>query len=174
MGYTTDFTGSISIDPPLNEEEIEYLKKFRGTRRMNCSQGPYYVDRGGDYGQDSNDKGIVSYNQPPLCQPSLWCQWIPTDNGESMVWDEGEKFYESVEWMQYLIDHFIGLSSAAKDELTFLMPHKLSGRIEAQGEEYGDRWVLVVEDNIASRVDQPRLGQNVTCPCCDEEFQLDA
>jgi hypothetical protein len=47
MGYTTIFDGQISVEPPLNPEEIKYLNKFADTRRMACEQGPYYVDRGG-------------------------------------------------------------------------------------------------------------------------------
>lgn len=29
MGYTTDFDGSIAIEPPLNEAEITYLRSGR-------------------------------------------------------------------------------------------------------------------------------------------------
>lgn len=173
MGYTTDFTGQIEVSPPLNDEEIEYLKKFSETRRMSCEQGPYYVDRGGLFGQDHED-GISNYNSPPAGQPSLWCQWVPTDDGQHIEWNGTEKFYCSVEWMQYLMDHFIGPTPLAAPELDFLQPHTLNGEITAQGEEYDDRWVLKVENNVASRVDQPRIGQKVCCPHCEEEFTLES
>ncbi|HTG59201.1 MAG TPA: hypothetical protein VMG63_07310 [Terriglobia bacterium] len=37
---------------------------------------------------------------------SYYCQWMPSDDGKLLVWDGGEKFYEYVEWLQYLIDNF--------------------------------------------------------------------
>jgi len=55
MGYTTNFDGKIRIEPPLSQEEVKFLNKFNSTRRMDCKQGPYYVDRGGFHGQDHSD-----------------------------------------------------------------------------------------------------------------------
>ena len=172
MGYTTDFTGKISIEPPLSFDEVAFLKKFSESRRMERDQGPYYVDAGGFMGQDRD--GVVNHNMPPCGQPGLWCQWIPSDCGTSILWNECEKFYDSVEWIQYIIDHFIGDNPIAMSELLFLRPHKLSGRIEAQGEEYSDRWTLEVKDNVAKKIYRPRLGEDVECPNCGEEFKLDA
>jgi hypothetical protein len=151
MGYTTEFEGRITIEPPLSVEEIAFLNKFSNTRRMNCKQGPYYVDRGGFAGQD-NDPEIIDYNNPPEGQPGLWCQWVPTDDGTAIEWNGAEKFYNSEEWMQYLIDHFIGQTPRAKSVLPFLGRHTLNGEIEAEGEERGDVWKLVVKDNQVSRV----------------------
>lgn len=146
MGYTTEFWGRIEINPPLSREEVEYLQKFSGTRRMNRQQGPYYVDGEGYRGQD-RDHGIIDYNSPPAGQPSLWCQWVPTEDGTALEWDSGEKFYGSVEWMKYLIDHFVGPRPRAAFQLPFLKGHRLDGTIDAQGEESSDRWRLIVEDS---------------------------
>ena len=79
MGYTTEFEGKIENDPPLSEREIEYLKKFAGTRRMDRAEGPYFVEGTGPHGQ-GRDKGIRDYNRPPEGQPGLWCQWVPTED----------------------------------------------------------------------------------------------
>ena len=150
MGYTTTFIGKINIEPVLNAEEIDYLNKFSGTRRMNRIKGPYYVDNAGMAGQD-HEEDILNYNQPPDGQPGLWCQWVPTEDGSALVWDEVEKFYDAAEWMKYLIEHFLKPGPIAKsiepDRFTFLRGHTLSGVIEAQGEESDDRWDLVVADN---------------------------
>lgn len=77
-------------------------------------------------------------------QPSYYCQWVPTEDGTALVWDEGEKFYGAAEWMQHLIDNFL------RDN------HVLNGEIEAAGEESDDRWKLVVVDNKVS-VKQGRI-----------------
>lgn len=150
MGYTTEFTGSISITPPLSAQEQAYLEKFAGTRRMERTRGPYFVGGTGFAGQ-GHDPDILDYNQPPAGQPGLWCQWVANAEGDALVWDEGEKFYYAPEWMQYLIDHFLGKTPivvALYPELGSLFTgHSLSGRIEAQGEDAEDRWSLIVQDN---------------------------
>jgi hypothetical protein len=64
MGYTTYFDGAVEIDPPLNDEEIEFLTKFAETRRMDRTKGPYYVDGGGFMGQ-KNEPDIINFNRPP-------------------------------------------------------------------------------------------------------------
>jgi len=152
MGYTTEFDGQVSISPPLNAEEIEFLRKFNQSRRMACTQGPYYVDRGGFAGQEDGPD-VIDYNQPPKGQPSLWCQWMPSEDGTAIVWDGGEKFYYAPEWMKYLIEHFVGDAPLAKAALPFLQRHKLNGEIKAQGEDADDQWLLIVEDNKVSVAD---------------------
>jgi hypothetical protein len=69
-------------------------------------------------------------------QPGLWCQWVPTDDGTMIVWDEGEKFYDYVEWLRYLIEHF-------------LRPwgYTLNGAVIWQGEESDDRGRIHVNNN---------------------------
>lgn len=150
MGYNTDFSGSIAIDPPLNSDEIEFLTKFNQTRRMKREKGPYFVDGSGDWGQ-GDDPDILNSNSPPEGQPGLWCQWVPNEDGTALEWDQGEKFYNSYDWMTYLIDHFLKPDCLAKSELSFLQAnHTLNGEIEAVGEEQGDFWKLVVVDNVVS------------------------
>lgn len=153
MGYTTEFRGQINIDPPLNDEEMVYLQRFNETRRMNRTKGPYFVDGKGFHGQD-HEADIIDYNNPPKGQPGLWCQWIPNEDGTALVWDEGEKFYDSVEWMEYIIEHFLAPDAKAKGELDFLQAnHILNGVIKAQGEDFDDRWKMIVENNKV-RVEQ--------------------
>ena len=152
MGYTTDFSGQVNVDPPLNQAEIEYLNKFNRTRRMKRGKGPYFVDGSGWYGQGL-DADVTDYNNPPAGQPGLWCQWRPTDDGTAIEWDGGEKFYNSVEWMEYLIEHFLKPGAVAANELSFLQAnHVLNGTIKAQGEDMDDRWKLVVTDNVVSTI----------------------
>ena len=146
MGYTTDFEGSVSIEPPLSVQEFTFLKRFSETRRMNRRAGPYFVDGTGMAGQ-GNDSDIIDHNSPPRGQPGLWCQWVPNEDGTALVWNGAEKFYEAERWMKYLIDHFLAPNPLAGPELPFLTGHVLNGTIEAQGEESDDRWDLVVETN---------------------------
>ncbi len=147
MGYTTDFDGSVSIEPPLNELEIRYINAFADTRRMKRDYGPYYV--GGDGGND-----VIDYNSPDASQPSLWCQWITNEEGTVIGWDGNEKFYYADKWMQYIIDHFIGKNPLAKlndpEHFDFLQGHTINGEIFADGEETDDNWKIEVVDGVVT------------------------
>lgn len=70
-------------------------------------------------------------------QPGLWCQWTPNEDGTAIVWDEGEKFYEYIPWIQYLLDHF-------------LKPwgYVLNGTVNWEGEESGDIGVIRITNNV--------------------------
>ncbi len=158
MGYTTDFSGWFEITPTLEEKHRDYLALFSGGRRMKRDpveaeklsdpvrqvvglpigvDGGYYVGSANlNFGQDS-DPSVLNYNRPPDDQPGLWCQWVPSDDGKTLAWDEGEKFYEYAEWLQYLLDHF-------------LIPwgYELNGDVVWNGEDPDDRGILKIEKNV--------------------------
>ena len=159
MGYTTTFTGQFVLDRPLSRVHSSYLKAFRDTRRMKRNadladkldddirllarlpigkDGGYFVGGKGMAGQD-NDASVLEYNNPPNGQPSLWCHWAPSDNGEGIEWDGGEKFYHYIEWLKYVVQ-------------SFLSPwgYTVNGTVEWQGEESDDRGRIVVENNNIS------------------------
>jgi hypothetical protein len=135
MGYTTDFEGQFDLDRPLDVETFTFLNKFNETRRMKRNLGPEFGVEGEFY-VNGDDTGVIDYNDPPRTQPGLWCQWTPTEDGRHIEWDGGEKFYEYVEWIRYLIDAVL----APKD-------YVLNGTVEWQGEESDDRGRIVVKDN---------------------------
>lgn len=159
MGYTTDFSGAISIEPPISDAHAAYINKFSETRRMKRNpqlaealpdstrtdvglpigdDGGYFVGGGGFAGQE-HDNSIVNYNDEPKGQPGLWCQWIVED-GE-LFWNGGEKFYHYTEWLEYLIKHFFAPWG-----------YKLNGQIRYQGEDSDDRGVIYVKDNAVQQV----------------------
>jgi hypothetical protein len=161
MGYTTTFTGRVTVVPPLNPQERDYLTRFGGTRRMHRGKGPYFVGGGGFAGQDI-EPDVIAGSDPPPGQPSLWCQWVPSEDGATIGWDEEEKFYEAELWLAYLIDTFLGADAVLARELAdpvpgrvypedfahFTFDHVLNGVIEADGEEPDDRWRIEVRDNV--------------------------
>lgn len=195
MGYTTDFSGELTLSRPATEKERDYINLISGTRRMkrdvaklmekykgkhgnpfateNTPEAIYGVD--GEYfafdnpnadgwstfrGQ-VNDGTVIDHNTPPgqvpygdksfkdsyaennrreqagECQPGLWCQWIITEDGTELQWDGGEKFYNYVEWLKYLINHFFSKWGIL-----------LNGEVYWYGEEDSDKGVIVVKDNV--------------------------
>jgi hypothetical protein len=175
MGYTTDFEGFVTITPPLNAFEHEYLLKLGETRRMARTKGPLYVEGTGYAGQ-GHDDDITSFNDSGEA-PGLWLQWVPqrvrwhdqpggtysviaddapreAGEGSVLVWNGAEKFYSSAEWMEFLRVKLLAPEARAYLDLHqdedwrlehFTCDHVLTGMVAAQGEESEDTWALVVE-----------------------------
>lgn len=168
MGYTTYFKGSVTVVPPLNPQEIAYLRRFGETRRMDRLLGPYYCGTGFS-GQD-HEADILNYNKEALGQPGLWCKWEPTDDGSQIRWNGVEKFYDAEEWMAYVIKTFLMPGAVLAEELAspvedryyppefahFTFDHVVNGLIDAEGEDPEDVWQLIVTDNeVTTRVLEP-------------------
>jgi hypothetical protein len=78
MGYSTRFTGRVTVEPPLTGREAAELLAFSETRHER--------DRPGH---------------------GFYCQWLPTEDRTGLEWDGEEKFYDGDLWMAVLIDRFL-------------------------------------------------------------------
>lgn len=145
MGYTTDFEGKFELNKKLNKKLHTFLTKFSETRRMARNvdpkygvEGEFYVDGIGYAGQDDDDT-IIDNNRPPKTQPGLWCQWIPSECGKYIEWDGGEKFYDYIQWLQYIVDNFLKPNG-----------YKLNGEVKWFGEDREDTGIIIVKNNKIS------------------------
>lgn len=166
MGYQTDFDGGVVIRPQMKPEHMAYINAFAGTRRSARNpaltarredpvriaaglpigeEGGYFVGENGFMGQGNDGDLLPGIERPPIGQPGHWCQWVvrpaePDENAPTastiLEWDGGEKFYEYVEWMEYLIEHFFSRWG-----------YTLNGEISWQGEEPGDIGLIIVDDS---------------------------
>lgn len=143
MGYTTDFRGKLILNKKLTKKDNEFLVKFAETRRMARNvdpkygvEGEFYVDGRDEFFSTDKDKDIIDYNRPPKTQPGLWCQWVPSEDGLGIEWDGGEKFYNYVEWLEYIIKNFLAPKG-----------YVLMGTVEWRGEEWDDRGEIRVFNN---------------------------
>lgn len=165
MGYTTEFNGQFDLTPKLTPAQTEYLQEFSRTRRVKRNdsiaeempdpkreavalpigyQAEYFIGIIDDAAQDFNrsiitendDPSIVDEDCPPSSQPSLYCHWIPNDEGTCIKWNGGEKFYYYEEWLAYIIEHFLEPWGVVAN-----------GTIEYQGEESCDNGLITVTNN---------------------------
>lgn len=144
----------------LRPEHAAYLRQFSETRRIARDpeiagtfpdplreavglpigvEGGYFV--GGDTSFGEDDASVTDGNEPPEGQPGLWCQWVPTCDGSGIVWDGVEKFYDYVEWIEYLINHFLRPWGYALD-----------GDVTWAGEEEWDRGVIHIRANAVKAI----------------------
>lgn len=178
MGYTTDFDGSFTCTPALNESQIAYLKQFAHTRRMDRNPviaatlpdplreaaglpigegAEFFVGGVGSFGQ-GNDASVLNHNSPAKSQPGLWCQWVPSDSGESIEWDGGEKFYNYIEWIKYINEKFLKPWGIV-----------LEGKVSWSGEDSGDVGVIVAKDGKIRYKEIQR--QSFSFEDCDEKTE---
>ena len=157
MGYTTDFNGEFNLNKPLTSAQKNYLETFSYTRRMKRDEviaakledpvrtsvglpigqdGAFFVNGRGFGGQDE-DESVTNGNCPPEGQPGLWCQWVPNSDGTAIIWDGGEKFYNYVEWLEYLIENFLNPWG-----------YVVNGEMHWYGEDRDDMGIIVVENNV--------------------------
>lgn len=155
MGYTTTFDGTFHSNKRLLDSEVLYLFEFSRTRRMKRNpailqsipdpartavglpvgeEGCYFVNQKWD---EDSEVSVVNYNRPPKTQPGLWCQWIPTDDGGGIKWNGTEKFYDYVEWLQYIINNFLEPWG-----------YVLRGEVNWQGEREEDIGMIFIENNV--------------------------
>jgi len=145
----------------LMPEHVAYLTAFSQTRRMRrdpakAQQQPdpirdaaglpigpeaaYFVGRGSWMVLEHNES-ILDYNLPPKGQPGLWCKWVPDKDGTALVWNGVEKFYDYVDWLEYLLQHFLGPWG-----------YLVNGEMTCQGEKEIDRGRILVTDNRVQAV----------------------
>lgn len=193
MGYTTDFSGRLSLTGELSQKRLDYVNTLCKTRRMKRDvnklmelykgkyghpdakeemspeeiygiEGEYFAkENDNDDFLGDKDASVIDYNEVPghipyglenfmegwdlnqeriqkgLCQPGLWCGWefVEEDGLLFLQWDGGEKFYNYVEWLIYLISRFFEPWGI-----------KLKGKIQWQGEDPADRGIIIVADNV--------------------------
>lgn len=156
MGYTTYFDGEFKLNEPLTTEHKAYLDAFSNTRRMRRNadltakrsdpvrevvklpvgpEGAFFVGSSDFCGQERTPD-ILDYNEPPEGQPGLWCQWVPSEDGEAIVWNDGEKFYYYIEWIDYLVKNFLAPWG-----------YILNGEVTWTGEDSEDFGKIIVKNN---------------------------
>ncbi len=139
MGYTTQFSGVFGLNKALDDKTFEFLKRFNDTRRMARKVDAKYGVQGEFYTEDDRSNSVIDNNAPPITQPGLWCQWMPSDDRMSIEWDGGEKFYHYIEWIKYIISKVLAPRG-----------YVLNGVVEWRGEEFHDIGQIEICDNIVN------------------------
>lgn len=156
MSYYVEYTGELKPDKPFSEDLVKFLNMFGEIRHMQRNNdkikqifpnwkelcykdnlgedGKYFVSGTGYRGQ-GEDNSVIDYNTPPYDQPSVWCDWKVTDDG-NIAWNGSEKEHNNVAWLEYIIKHFIAPEG-----------YVLNGILEYQGEDPDDYGQIIVQNN---------------------------
>lgn len=123
MGYTTKFNGVFKFTAPLSAETVLLLM---------------------DLTEDSDDTRFEG-------NPGGYCQWVLTKQRDGLEWDGNEKFYDYVEWLQFIQDRILKPNGV-----------ELTGTVSYSGEDTTDNEMLVLEDGIVKQVANEAVGKSLT------------
>lgn len=115
----------------LKGDSMGYTTKFKGEIRID----PCPTD---DMIELVNEIPNIRHDDKKY--PGIWCQWIINSN-KKLEWDGAEKFYNYVEWLEYLIENIFAPRG-----------YKLDGRIRFQGERFLDTGIIYVKDNEVRKI----------------------
>lgn len=124
-----------------------YTTQFSGEFKLNKPLNPGFVS--------TLESWSLNKNVP---KPELgYCQWEPTEDLKGLKWDDGEKFYDYVEWLEQII------------RLIAPAGYIVSGLVKYQGEEIGDVGDITVANNVVYLNEyKPQI---LTCPGCGHQFK---
>lgn len=114
MGYTTNFDGCFKFSRQLTLNEKNELDEIHDK------------DWRDDPARPGGKEDELSY----------YCQWQSDKQGMYLEWDEGEKFYFYIEWLEWLIKNFFKPKEI-----------KLNGSVTWQGEDKEDLGKIIVKNN---------------------------
>jgi hypothetical protein len=134
MGYTTDFEGFITSIKPLPKKIEELINGISSTRRMARDIKNYGIE--GEFYINNDKLGVIDTNKPPQTQPGLWCNWIYDPSNYRIRWNGTEKFYNYVEWLEYLLNI-----------INIFTECQFSGIILWNGGDKNDCGTIIVKDN---------------------------
>lgn len=178
MGCTTDFIGHIDIEPSLNDDEIAYLTAFSESRRCSRDGGPYVVP--GNPAAE-RDEGIptAQANTGADGQPGYWCDWVPCWDGCCLAYNGNEKFYSSVAWLKYLIEHFLKPGArASRSGLAFFegftFDHVLEGMVVGCRRDNKELFAINVKNNrVTEKILRPADPRYLDFPPLPYELEID-
>lgn len=169
MGYSTDFSGGLSLSRPATAIELDYINKFSETRRMKRDvnklmelyQGKHghptpksdnpediYGADGAYFNNPDDDKtGVIDYNTPPG-QSDFRGQ---NKKGQPGLWCQWEITPDGTEFGWNGAEKFYNYVEWLKYLINnFFEPWgiKLNGEIFWEGEDHDDQGKIIVTDNV--------------------------
>lgn len=134
MGYTTNFEGRFNMSETASAEVIIKLRQLEGAD-----------------GREMDDPDA----------PGTYCQWQITRDCSGIEWDGGEKFYDYVEWLQYIIDKILAPSGI-----------HLTGSVAYFGEEVTDNGMLIIKDGKVEQVKTAQVAEEWSALVAFRDFVL--
>jgi len=144
MGYSTNFKGVLKFKDEPTGKQLARLDRVLSKDR-----------------RDLNDIDVEKYMDND--DENYWhhIDLEITKEYDGIQWNGSEKTYE----LQRIVNW---VTRFMREEYPNF---ELLGELSAQGEEYDDRWSLVMNKGWASKVDVGLIAKEFECPCCNEKIK---
>jgi hypothetical protein len=156
------YTGALTIEPPLNKDEVKALSAFFLSRRILTHGGPLDCRQLPGY----HPVEVIDIAAQPEGQPGEWCDLEVSDDGTALSWNGSDHTGRDLhEWIIYLINYLLkpgaeydirergfDLSQMSDDNLlrSFTFNHQVDGEITGTAVEADGVWRITVKENVVS------------------------
>jgi hypothetical protein len=149
-----NYTGELTIEPPLNDAEKKALGIFFEVRHPRTVNGPLDIRKS----LTANHPDVTGWNTPAQDMPGLHCDLEVSDTG-TLKWNGHDDAGDLTPWVKYVVDYFLRPSGVfsekaklvAEDDLlySFTFDHTVNGVI--QGVDGPEIWRIHVKANEVVR-----------------------
>lgn len=155
MGFNTDYLGHLTITPPLNEAEGEWLRGFADWEALpdgdpfalpmnpRAALAKAFADAGGSM-------------RPSRAVPYGVGHWRVCEHGDRIDWHRADKSNDAAEALSFLVEYYLGPNARARDcgnpdfaEFTF--DHHLDGVVVAVRNDTEEMFLLRVTNSRITR-----------------------
>jgi hypothetical protein len=124
-------------------------------------------------GYTTNFTGLLKFKKELKASQISLLKHILEDENE-IVDLEINKYFTGIKWngmeKTYEMDKMV--NTVIRKMTKKYKDFKLVGELIAQGEEYEDKWKLVMINNVANIVKIQIISKTIQCPHCDEETKI--
>lgn len=165
MDYSITLSGQFKLDKTLDKATANLINGLAKTRRMKRNleklankyeidyqeakqkfgiDGEFYYDPNDfkNYGQ-TKDETIENFFSPPSTQPSIWCQWIYSNEDNIIKWNQNTKLNNFTEWIIYIIEKILKPRN-----------YKLTGSVKWVGSDSFDKGEININNNKVRIIEQ--------------------
>lgn len=159
MERNAKYTGALTIEPPLNKDEVKALTAFFRSRRILTRGGPLDCRTLPGFHHE-----VIDMASQPEGQPGEWCDLTVSDDGKALAWNGSPHTDRDLHrWIDYLINYLLkpgaeydirernfDLSAMGEDNLlrSFTFDHYVDGELTGTAAEADGVWRIKVKDNV--------------------------
>lgn len=154
MGFNSAYLGYLTISPPLNSAEVEWLSGFADWAGLPDGD-PYSLPMNPraalaqafhDAGGSMSPTGNVPYGVQ---------HWRVCEHGDRISWHRSEKSNDAIAALRFLVDHYLGPGARAQgsdnpDFADFTFDHRLDGVVAGARDDTDELFLVRVCDSVFS------------------------
>ena len=152
MGYSTEYLGYLTVTPPLNPAEVEWVNGFADWGALPDGD-PFHLPMNprAALSQAFAAQGGVMAGRSTV--PYGVRDWRASTDGSRIAWRRSEKSNDAVHTLRFLVEHYLGPGALAMtcegDEFAgFTFDHRLDGVLAAARDDTDELFLIRVVASV--------------------------